>query len=218
MRVKSKGPGRRAGYSISSTAVFLADGDPAKLDYHISYEKNWCSRSATIHGWIGTDARSWELARSSEGCWTVKGERVPLLDGLTDVDLVFTPATNTVALNRLRTENDSVAETSAVWLDLDGWSFKPLLQMYRRLSDNAFAYTSPLHDYHAELVVDDAGLLGHGPRGVTQRHVHLDAALVIAAHQVSAEIARLLDGGEVLSMKDAKRLRFAKRTRLLEDA
>ena len=39
-----------------------------------------------------------------------------------------------------------------------------------------------------------SGLLGHGPRGVTQRYVHLDAALVIAADQGSAEIARLLDG------------------------
>jgi integrase len=63
-----------------------------------------------------------------------------------------------------------------------------------------------------------AGLLGHGPRGVTQRYVHLDAALVIAADQVSAEIARLLAGGEVRSMKEAKRLRFAERTRMLEDA
>jgi integrase len=63
-----------------------------------------------------------------------------------------------------------------------------------------------------------AGLLGHGPRGVTQRYVHLDAALVIAADQVSAEITRLLEGGEVRSMKEAKRLRFAERMRLLEDA
>lgn len=54
-----------------------------------------------------------------------------------------------------------------------------------------------------------SGLLGHGPRGVTQRYVHLDAALVIAADQVSAEIARLLDGGEVMSMKEAKRLRHS---------
>lgn len=54
-----------------------------------------------------------------------------------------------------------------------------------------------------------SGLLGHGPRGVTQRCVHLDAALVIAADQVSAEIARLFDGGELLSMKQVKRLRHA---------
>ena len=38
-----------------------------------------------------------------------------------------------------------------------------------------------------------AGLLGHAPRGVTQHYIHLDAALVVAANQVSAEIARALD-------------------------
>lgn len=63
-----------------------------------------------------------------------------------------------------------------------------------------------------------SGLLGHGPRGVTQRYVHLDAALVIAADQVAAEIARLLDGGEVLSMKEAKRLRSAGPARSFAEA
>ena len=52
-----------------------------------------------------------------------------------------------------------------------------------------------------------SGLLGHAPRGVTQRYVHLDTALVITADQVSAEIARLLDGGQVLSVQEAKILR-----------
>lgn len=54
---------------------------------------------------------------------------------------------------------------------------------------------------------DDLGLLGHAPRGVTQRYVHLDTVLVIAADQVSAEIARLLDGGQVMSVQEAKLLR-----------
>ncbi len=38
-----------------------------------------------------------------------------------------------------------------------------------------------------------AGLLGHAPRGVTQHYIHLDAALVVAANQVAAEVARALD-------------------------
>lgn len=37
-----------------------------------------------------------------------------------------------------------------------------------------------------------AGLLGHASRGVTQRYIHLDSALVFAADQVAAEIARLV--------------------------
>ncbi|BCH29766.1 integrase [Mesorhizobium sp. L-8-10] len=52
-----------------------------------------------------------------------------------------------------------------------------------------------------------SGLLGHAPRGVTQRYVHLDTALVIAADQVAAEIARLLEGGEVATVREMKLLR-----------
>jgi integrase len=37
-----------------------------------------------------------------------------------------------------------------------------------------------------------ASLLGHASRGVTQRYIHLDKALVVAADRTAAEIARLL--------------------------
>lgn len=52
-----------------------------------------------------------------------------------------------------------------------------------------------------------SGLLGHAPRGVTQRYIHLDTALVIAADQVSAELARLLDGGALQSVRELKQAR-----------
>lgn len=52
-----------------------------------------------------------------------------------------------------------------------------------------------------------SGLLGHAPRGVTQRYIHLDTALVIAADQVSAEIARLLNGGPLQTVGDIKKAR-----------
>ena len=39
-----------------------------------------------------------------------------------------------------------------------------------------------------------AGLLGHAGRGVSQRYVHLDRALVLAADRVSEEIKRALEG------------------------
>jgi len=39
-----------------------------------------------------------------------------------------------------------------------------------------------------------AGMLGHSARGVTQGYVHLDKALIVAADEVAAAIARLLDG------------------------
>lgn len=41
-----------------------------------------------------------------------------------------------------------------------------------------------------------AGLLGHTSRGVTQRHVHLDEALVVVADRISERIAQLLETGQ----------------------
>ena len=41
-----------------------------------------------------------------------------------------------------------------------------------------------------------AELLGHTSRGVTQRYIHLDAALAVAVDRVSDEIAKLLDQTE----------------------
>jgi integrase len=38
-----------------------------------------------------------------------------------------------------------------------------------------------------------AGLLGHAARGVTQRYIHIDEALVLAADKVSARMQQLLD-------------------------
>jgi hypothetical protein len=38
-----------------------------------------------------------------------------------------------------------------------------------------------------------AGLLGHASRGVTQRYIHIDEALVLAADKVSARMRQLLD-------------------------
>jgi integrase len=40
-----------------------------------------------------------------------------------------------------------------------------------------------------------AALLGHAARGVTQRYVHIDEALRMAADKVAEEIAAILDGG-----------------------
>lgn len=58
---------------------------------------------------------------------------------------------------------------------------------------------------YSELVI--AGLLGHAAHGVTQRYAHRpDRALILAADEISAHIAALLDG-----VSDAKVVRFADR-------
>ena len=76
---------------------------------------------------------------------------------LLDVDLGFTPASNTNAIRRLDLRIGASAETTALWLDTDDWTLKPLHQIYTRTGPNRYDYASPQHDYRATLVTDDFG-------------------------------------------------------------
>lgn len=82
------------------------------------------------------------------------GERAPA-----DIDLGFTPATNTNALRRMELKVGQAARTTALWLDTEDWSLKPLTQTYERLSETVYRYRSPRHAYEAELSVDPFGIV-----------------------------------------------------------
>lgn len=145
------------GYEIAGTAIYLDENGPANLAYHVACDAEWRSRSAKIEGRIGVERLSFELFRSTDGFWTVGGQPIAASGDLLDIDLGFTPATNTNAINRLNLAVGESVETAALWLDVDDWTFKPLKQRYERRSETVFFYSSPQHNYQAELVVDDFG-------------------------------------------------------------
>ncbi len=144
---------------ISGTALFLDGKQTAKFDYRVSCTSDWSSLSAWVGGWIGSTKKELTISRSPAGMWIMDGVEVAGVTGLLDVDLGFTPATNTIAIKRLQLFVGQEEETTAVWLDTEDWSFKPLRQVYRRLSETEFAYSSPSHDYTATLLTDDFGIV-----------------------------------------------------------
>ncbi len=148
------------GWAIEGTAVFGDDENAvANLSYRLLCESDWRTREAEVRGWIGD--RDWhlQLSRRPDGIWMANDRPIDLAGGLLDVDLGFTPATNTNAIRRLDLGIGEKTETTAVWLDTSDWTVKPLAQTYERVSQNAYAYTSPQHGYEAELQVDAFGIV-----------------------------------------------------------
>ena len=160
-----------SGHVLDGAAVFAEGGVAFNLRYHVECTPDWHSRLATICGWAGERAVDLTLAaerrggpRSSAVNWTVRGAPVGALGpDLQDVDLGFTPATNALAIRRLDLAVGDAAETTAIWLDVDGWTVRPLRQVYRRLDVDRYEYTSPDHDYRTELRVDDVGMVTDYP-------------------------------------------------------
>ena len=151
------------GWAIEGAAVFDHNGQPASLAYRLICDRQWASLHASVTGWIGKRDIRIDIAREGDDGWCVNGTRHPALTGLKDIDLGFTPASNTNAIRRLNLPEGAGVETVAVWLDTEDWAVKPLRQSYRRINEHSFAYASPQHGYHATLTVDEFGAVTDYP-------------------------------------------------------
>lgn len=152
------------GYLISGTALYQDGIEPSRFEYRVYCNSDWSSQSAWVGGWVGSQDKEASVSRDLEGNWSIGGEEISGVTGLLDIDLGFTPATNTNAIRRLALGVGEEVETTAVWLDVEAWCFKPLQQVYRRLSETEFTYSSPSHGYAANLVVDDFGIVRRYPQ------------------------------------------------------
>ena len=81
-----------------------------------------------------------ELAADGAGNWTRDGSPVPELAGALDVDLGFTPATNTLPIRRLALAVGESAPVRSVWLRFPELRLEPLEQTYTREAERSFRY------------------------------------------------------------------------------
>ncbi len=151
------------GWSIEGSALFCHQNDVASLYYRLACDDSWCSTMALVKGWFG--AKNIELSIIQEGCkrWFINGHHDASLDGLMDIDLGFTPASNTNALRRLNLKASEAATSVALWLDTEDWKVKKLYQEYACIVPHTYDYASPLHDYRAILKTTDFGIISEYP-------------------------------------------------------
>jgi uncharacterized protein len=84
-------------------------------------------------------------------------ERPPEYSDCVDVDLSFTPATNTLPIRRLGLDIGEEAEIHVAWLVWPELTVQRVLQRYTRLAADRYRYTQD--EFEAELTVDRQGLV-----------------------------------------------------------
>jgi len=151
------------GWRLDGTAVFSAEGEPARLAYQVCCDRRWYTTRGSVIGWIGERALRFAIERSADGLWTVNGTEVRNLDGCVDLDLGFTPATNLCQLRRLALRPGESAPAPVAWLDPDRGTLEILHQQYERRTENAYWYEAPRFSYAALLEVTSVGFVRHYP-------------------------------------------------------
>ncbi|EKS9912244.1 putative glycolipid-binding domain-containing protein [Burkholderia multivorans] len=146
----------RDGIELSGSVAGAIDGTPFRVDYAIACDADWLTRSARVTRWIGAAARQIDL-RCDGGRWTIDGVDAPALAGATDVDLGFSPSTNTLPIRRLALKVGDAAAIRTAWLRFPAFDIVRGEQRYTRIAPNAYRYESGT--YAADLTVDAAGLV-----------------------------------------------------------
>lgn len=127
--------------------------------YDLACDHSFRTRRAGIS--LRTPAGEQKLEISVDnGRWYANGREAPSVSGAIDIDLGWSPSTNTLPIRRLHlAPGQSSGEIVAAWVRFPELTLEPLPQEYLRISDSRYRYSSRGGSFTAELLVDCNGLV-----------------------------------------------------------
>ena len=144
---------------------------PVLVHYEVALATDWSTRVVEIamRSGAASEPRQLRLTVAPDQQWQI--ERAPspdpampvddpvALHGLVDVDLGFSPVTNTLPIRRLEPAIGEEVAVTAAWVRFPELTIEPLPQRYVRLAERRYRYESAGGAFVAEIEVDDLGLV-----------------------------------------------------------
>jgi len=159
--------------TISGTVVTVAEGSPATIRYEVQCDRYWHTREVVVELLSSADVESSRvhLLSDGDGNWqqvieTADGtgtKKIPQIAGCIDIDLSFTPATNTIPLRRYTLVRGARVNVTAAWVQFPSLELEPLSQQYIRLENPYYRYQSYRDGFTADLKIDEHGIVINYP-------------------------------------------------------
>lgn len=146
------------GHRLEGVVVVPLGDVPCHVEYSVAVDRRWRAREARAMVTTPSRARQIVLRSDPTKGWELDGESAPYLEHCDDIDLGWTPATNTVPIRRLGLAVGESATITAAWIRFPELDIVENEQQYTRLSNDRWRYRSGAFDF--ELVTDgDSGLV-----------------------------------------------------------
>ena len=141
------------------TIITLADDAGVEARYEIICDHSFRTRAANISVRDSADEHKLQIT-AQDGRWFENGVENQTVAGALDIDLGWSPSTNTLPIRRLGLEiGQSSGEFIAAWVRFPELTLQPLPQEYLRLGDRKYRYSSRGGAFVAELLVDEHDLV-----------------------------------------------------------
>jgi hypothetical protein len=153
--LKSTGESSR----LEGIVVAVVDEKPVRIAYRIACDRQGLTQTVAVDAGGGLGAHHIRLAVDEQRTWTWNGNELPGCKGCSDVDLGFSPATNSLPIRRLNLNPGESQTLTAAWVRFPQFDVIAFPQRYTRLEQNRYLFESLLDDFKAELVVDELGIV-----------------------------------------------------------
>jgi hypothetical protein len=145
-------------WTLRGTIVLLHDGAPFEARYEVICDQAWVTRALAVDLRGPEGDRSLRLT-AEDGRWYDVGVKREVVRGCVDVDLGWSPSTNTLPIRRFDLAVGETRAMTAAWVRFPELTLEPLPQEYRRLAERRYRYSSAGGRFVAELEVDEQGLV-----------------------------------------------------------
>jgi hypothetical protein len=144
------------GQRLEGTVLLPRHQMPTTIEYTVVVDAMWRIVGASIHC-TGLDGQIDMEATVDEGQWSIDGTERTDLSGCTDIDLGWTPATNTLPIRRTRLEVGETAKVDAAWVTFPELAIRRVEQTYSRRSLLGWTYSSA--SFTADINTDSNGIV-----------------------------------------------------------
>jgi hypothetical protein len=143
---------------LRGTVLTLSNA-AAEMKYEIVCNGQFCTQSAHIALRDALGERTTEVVREN-GHWYQNEAQVEGLDEAIDIDLGWSPSTNTLPIRRLSlTVGESSGPVRAAWVQFPELKLQLLEQEYHRVDDRVYLYLGGGGRFQAKLLVDEYGMV-----------------------------------------------------------
>lgn len=144
---------------LRGTILTWGKQEPAEARYQVLCDPDWRTKHVEVVLQEAGAKRSLKL-NVQAGRWYENGQERQAVHGCIDVDLGWSPSTNTLPIRRLRLDvGKSSGPLTVAWVHFPEVTLEPLKQEYVRLAERRYLYKRRDATFKAELEVDDDGLV-----------------------------------------------------------
>ncbi len=144
---------------FEGVVVTVEEEKPVRIAYLLIGDRQGLTQSVEVNVVGGQRDRHLQLIADERRSWFWNGRELPECQGFADVDLGFSPATNTLPIRRLNLQSGESQNLTVTWVRFPQFDVVPFPQRYTRLDGNRYLYESLIGDFKAELTVDDLGIV-----------------------------------------------------------